>query len=251
MQRQPGRGLARGRLCQSVGEGNRKSSAATAHVRCSSSGAVRPYAEASLVVSRRAGAEAITIGVVAVGDNKRMVRVLRPAATVTHACRLHPGGTVQLGRVAAGRPPRIAYAVATPRRHRDCRTRSPQCADARRFVSRRAAFAALRPGRDGDAVARGRQRPGRPRETAGDPVGAIVSVPDPGVGQPAAATAARPDLSDFERAIAANEFVPYYQPVVDIRTGRLRGAEVLIRWRKPMARSSCRAHSSHWPNPAG
>jgi sensor c-di-GMP phosphodiesterase-like protein len=27
--------------------------------------------------------------------------------------------------------------------------------------------------------------------------------------------------------------VPYYQPVVDIRTGQLRGAEVLMRWRKP------------------
>ena len=38
---------------------------------------------------------------------------------------------------------------------------------------------------------------------------------------------------EFERAIEANEFVPYYQPVVDIRTGRLRGAEVLVRWRKP------------------
>ena len=36
----------------------------------------------------------------------------------------------------------------------------------------------------------------------------------------------------FERAIAANEFIPYYQPIVDIRTGRLRGAEVLVRWRK-------------------
>jgi sensor c-di-GMP phosphodiesterase-like protein len=39
--------------------------------------------------------------------------------------------------------------------------------------------------------------------------------------------------TEFEQAIAANEFVPYYQPVVDIRTGRLRGAEVLARWRKP------------------
>jgi sensor c-di-GMP phosphodiesterase-like protein len=43
----------------------------------------------------------------------------------------------------------------------------------------------------------------------------------------------RDPISEFERAIAANEFVPFYQPVVDIRTGRLRGAEVLIRWRKP------------------
>ncbi len=34
-------------------------------------------------------------------------------------------------------------------------------------------------------------------------------------------------------AIARNEFVPYYQPVIDIRHGRLMGCEVLIRWRKP------------------
>jgi sensor c-di-GMP phosphodiesterase-like protein len=37
----------------------------------------------------------------------------------------------------------------------------------------------------------------------------------------------------MERALAAGEFVPYYQPIVDIRSGQLRGAEVLVRWRKP------------------
>jgi sensor c-di-GMP phosphodiesterase-like protein len=40
-------------------------------------------------------------------------------------------------------------------------------------------------------------------------------------------------IIQFEQAIAADQFVPYYQPVVDIRTGRLRGAEVLVRWCKP------------------
>jgi sensor c-di-GMP phosphodiesterase-like protein len=39
-------------------------------------------------------------------------------------------------------------------------------------------------------------------------------------------------VGEFEQAIAANEFIAYYQPVVDIRSGRLRGAEVLVRWRK-------------------
>ena len=38
---------------------------------------------------------------------------------------------------------------------------------------------------------------------------------------------------DMEQALAAGEFVPYYQPIVDIRSGQLRGAEVLVRWRKP------------------
>jgi len=39
-------------------------------------------------------------------------------------------------------------------------------------------------------------------------------------------------IDELERAMHAGEFVPYYQPIVDIRSGRLRGAEVLIRWRK-------------------
>jgi sensor c-di-GMP phosphodiesterase-like protein len=40
-------------------------------------------------------------------------------------------------------------------------------------------------------------------------------------------------VADIERALGAGEFVPYFQPIVDIRSGRLRGAEVLVRWRKP------------------
>jgi sensor c-di-GMP phosphodiesterase-like protein len=40
-------------------------------------------------------------------------------------------------------------------------------------------------------------------------------------------------IAELERAIKAGEFVPYYQPIVDIRSGQLRGAEVLVRWRKP------------------
>jgi sensor c-di-GMP phosphodiesterase-like protein len=38
--------------------------------------------------------------------------------------------------------------------------------------------------------------------------------------------------AELERALDAGEFVPYYQPIVDIRSGQLRGAEVLVRWRK-------------------
>jgi len=37
---------------------------------------------------------------------------------------------------------------------------------------------------------------------------------------------------EIERAIGAGEFVPYYQPIVDIKSGGLLGAEVLVRWRK-------------------
>src|SRR4029077_331878 len=39
--------------------------------------------------------------------------------------------------------------------------------------------------------------------------------------------------SEIEKALIAGEFVPYYQPIIDIRSGRVLGAEVLVRWRKP------------------
>ncbi len=39
-------------------------------------------------------------------------------------------------------------------------------------------------------------------------------------------------VAEIQRALDAGEFVPYYQPIVDIRSGQLRGAEVLVRWRK-------------------
>jgi sensor c-di-GMP phosphodiesterase-like protein len=45
--------------------------------------------------------------------------------------------------------------------------------------------------------------------------------------------APRNPVAEIERALEAGEFIPYYQPVVDIRSGQLRGAEVLVRWRKP------------------
>lgn len=46
----------------------------------------------------------------------------------------------------------------------------------------------------------------------------------------------RPDSEaedDFVQAIRKSEFVPFYQPVMDIETGRLRGCEVLMRWQRP------------------
>jgi sensor c-di-GMP phosphodiesterase-like protein len=40
-------------------------------------------------------------------------------------------------------------------------------------------------------------------------------------------------VAELQCALKAGELVPYYQPIVDIRSGQLRGAEVLVRWRKP------------------
>jgi sensor c-di-GMP phosphodiesterase-like protein len=39
-------------------------------------------------------------------------------------------------------------------------------------------------------------------------------------------------VAQIAQAIEAGEFVPFYQPIVDIISGRLLGAEVLVRWRK-------------------
>jgi sensor c-di-GMP phosphodiesterase-like protein len=38
---------------------------------------------------------------------------------------------------------------------------------------------------------------------------------------------------ELRRAIDNDEFVPYYQPIVDLQTARVVSAEVLVRWRKP------------------
>jgi len=40
-------------------------------------------------------------------------------------------------------------------------------------------------------------------------------------------------VAEIEAALIADEFVPYYQPIIDMKTGRLLGTEVLVRWRKP------------------
>lgn len=37
--------------------------------------------------------------------------------------------------------------------------------------------------------------------------------------------------NDLRRAIAAQEFVLYYQPIIDVSTGKIIGAEALVRWK--------------------
>ncbi len=43
----------------------------------------------------------------------------------------------------------------------------------------------------------------------------------------------RDPVSELERALAANEFKPYLQPIVSLHTGDIVGCEVLARWVKP------------------
>lgn len=39
-------------------------------------------------------------------------------------------------------------------------------------------------------------------------------------------------VASMQRALRKGEFVPYYQPVIDLMNARIVGAEVLVRWRK-------------------
>jgi PAS domain S-box-containing protein len=41
------------------------------------------------------------------------------------------------------------------------------------------------------------------------------------------------DANTFRRAIENSEIVPFFQPLVELRTGKLRGFEVLARWKHP------------------
>ena len=40
-------------------------------------------------------------------------------------------------------------------------------------------------------------------------------------------------IVEMERALEDGQFIPYFQPVIDLRSGAIVGAEVLMRWRKP------------------
>ena len=59
-------------------------------------------------------------------------------------------------------------------------------------------------------------------------------------------------VSRLHRAIEAREFVLRFQPVVDLGSGRIHGAEALIRWQPPGGDldSAGRLHS-RWPSAAG
>jgi sensor c-di-GMP phosphodiesterase-like protein len=65
-------------------------------------------------------------------------------------------------------------------------------------------------------------------------------------------------IADIDRALARREFKPFFQPTFDLRTGAIRGCEVLTRWIRedgtiilpmsfiPLAESSGRIESMTW-----
>ncbi|MEN3290534.1 MAG: hypothetical protein V7634_4834 [Bradyrhizobium sp.] len=65
-------------------------------------------------------------------------------------------------------------------------------------------------------------------------------------------------VADLDRALARGEFVPYFQPVFDLRSGQIKGCEILARWLRedgsivppmsfiPLAESSGRIERMTW-----
>ena len=65
-------------------------------------------------------------------------------------------------------------------------------------------------------------------------------------------------VADLDRALARGEFAPYFQPIFDLRTGRIKGCEILSRWLRddgsvvppmsfiPLAESSGRIQNMTW-----
>ena len=65
-------------------------------------------------------------------------------------------------------------------------------------------------------------------------------------------------VADLDRGLAAGEFKPYYQPIFDLRTGKITGCEILARWVRrdgsvvppmnfiPLAESSGRIQVMTW-----
>ena len=134
------------------------------------------------------------------------------------AARVHHGDAVPHGLEAAGGMARAERAMGV----------EPECGGERAGFGGRAGVGDLS-GAGADADHRRLVLPG----CAGDHrAGEAARVSGAGIG-PGTRGMTRHPMAEIEHALEAGEFVPYYQPIVDIRTGRLRGAEVLVRWRKP------------------
>ncbi|HVF65320.1 MAG TPA: EAL domain-containing response regulator [Casimicrobiaceae bacterium] len=72
------------------------------------------------------------------------------------------------------------------------------------------------------------EKPMTPRKLS-----ALIKLHKPVVAKDSAPHAGEFTLSELTSALQNDEFVPYYQPKVDLATDRVRGAEALVRWLHP------------------
>jgi EAL domain-containing protein (putative c-di-GMP-specific phosphodiesterase class I) len=57
--------------------------------------------------------------------------------------------------------------------------------------------------------------------------------------------------TDLRRAVERGEITVYYQPIFDVKSGRIESLESLARWEHPSSVLSHRISSSRWPRRSG
>ena len=60
----------------------------------------------------------------------------------------------------------------------------------------------------------------------------------------------REESDDMHRAMLEHQFSVYYQPVIEVASGRLVGAEALLRWHRDGGSASCASPSASCASPS-
>jgi sensor c-di-GMP phosphodiesterase-like protein len=200
---------------------------------CSDSGLLEPR---KVIASERLTPDReIQIEIVRIGDRpERMVRLRRPGGWSSNALAAIVPGDLLATRVSSdGSPPTIYTRVTMRGGELITEAGTPPNGDSENRVSgsrqsdRFALEVAISMPRDNAWLGQGDLR------SLGTLVSALLAVLILSLSLLLPRRSQDNPVAELERALKAGEFVPYYQPIVDIRSGRLRGAEVLMRWRKP------------------